>query len=392
MPILDGFAQPGACPGPCFCCGEKGHRASDPECQGKEGDFSKDAPEWFKRKVGKGSGNGKGEGKGKGKGKGKSKAGGNRNWKGKGDSGKPPCANWSKGNGYCKWADNCRFSHDGPKGGKRKSTSLATKGNAKKQKKQMMSMLVKVLDDVEETRNEPKEKLSTKEKLMQIVRGNGKLVGMVTSDIIDRNYVPSRPKPAGRIVLMIGGSAREKREYRPVDPRRPQQSRVVQSEADTMQSENEKINDEKVFDEEKCDKKFLKNLEQFDENKRIPTKRSLRQSKAAGVVKEGKEKHRNFGRKNRQEPLKSVAEKAILELPPAPFVLATALWDRGEISGQKRTKSGEKEGAKGRTRASKAYAKREEKQKQNKPKDPNAYPINTHPKSSLKGFDADDEP
>jgi CBS domain-containing protein len=104
----------------------------------------------------------------------------------------------------------------------------------------MMSMLVKVLDDVEETRNEPKEKLSTKEKLMQIVRGNGKLVGMVTSDIIDRNYVPSRPKPAGRIVLMIGGSAREKREYRPVDPRRPQQSRVVQSEADTMQSENEK--------------------------------------------------------------------------------------------------------------------------------------------------------
>ncbi len=131
----------------------------------------------------------------------------------------------------------------------------------------------------------------------------------------------------------------------------------------------------------------MKNLEQFDESKRIPSKRSLRQSKAAGVVKERKEKHRNFGRKNRQEPLKSVAENAILELPPAPFVLATALWDRGEISGQKRTKSGEKDGAKGRTRASKAYAKREEKQKQNKPKDPNAYPINTHPKS-LKGFDA----
>ncbi len=150
------------------------------------------------------------KGKSKGKGKDKGKAGGNRNWKGKGESGKPPCADWSKGNGYCKWADSCRFSHDGPKGGKRKaSTSLATKGSAKKQKKQMMSMLVQVLDDVEEKKSEPKEKeLSAKGRLMQIVRGNGKLVGMVTSEGSHRNYVPSRPQPVGRTVLMIGGSAR----------------------------------------------------------------------------------------------------------------------------------------------------------------------------------------
>jgi hypothetical protein len=105
-------------------------------------------------------------------------------------------------------------------------------------------------------------------------------------------------------------------------------------------------------------------------------------------VKERKEKHRNFGRKNRQEPLKSGAGNAILELPPAPFVLATALWERDEIGGQKRTKSGEKVEAEGRIRASKAYAKREEKQKQKQPNSPNAYPINTHPKSSLKRFDA----
>jgi hypothetical protein len=67
---------------------------------------------------------------------------------------------------------------------------------------------------------------------------------MVTSEESDRNYVPSRPKPAGRTVLMIGGSAREKREYRPVDPRRSQRSRAessaVQSEADTKQSQNKK--------------------------------------------------------------------------------------------------------------------------------------------------------
>ncbi len=80
---------------------------------------------------------------------------------------------------------------------------------------------------------------------MQLVRGNGTLVGMVTSVDSDRNYVPSRPKPAGRTVLMIGGSAREKREYRPVDPRRSQRSRAessaVQSEADTKRSQNEKV-------------------------------------------------------------------------------------------------------------------------------------------------------
>jgi hypothetical protein len=82
---------------------------------------------------------------------------------------------------------------------------------------------------------------------------------------------------------MIGGSAREKREYRPVDPRRSQRSRAessaVQSEADTKQSENEKVNDEKVFDEKEFDKKFFKNLEQFDKNKRIPSKGSSRQQK-----------------------------------------------------------------------------------------------------------------
>ncbi len=105
-------------------------------------------------------------------------------------------------------------------------------------------------------------------------------------------------------------------------------------------------------------------------------------------MKERKEKHRNFGRKNRQEPLKSGTGNAFLEIPPAPFVLATALWERDEIDGQKRTKNGVKMEAKGRSRASKAYAKREEKQKQNKTNSPNAYPINTHPKSSLKRFDA----
>ncbi len=79
---------------------------------------------------------------------------------------KLPCADHNKGNGYSKWGDNCRFSHDGPKGGKRKHTSLAVKGTAKKQKKAMMSMLVKVLEEAAEPDNEPKEKqASAKERL-----------------------------------------------------------------------------------------------------------------------------------------------------------------------------------------------------------------------------------
>ena len=54
MPILDGFNQPGPDAGICYRCGEKGHRATDQACNGKEGECHKDAPEWFKRKCGKG--------------------------------------------------------------------------------------------------------------------------------------------------------------------------------------------------------------------------------------------------------------------------------------------------------------------------------------------------
>ena len=93
MPILNGFDQPGPDAGTCYRCGEKGHRATDSACKGKEGDCHKDAPEWFKRKFGKGGGKGKGKGHGKGKGK----ANGGRKWKGDGE--KLPCANHNKGNG-----------------------------------------------------------------------------------------------------------------------------------------------------------------------------------------------------------------------------------------------------------------------------------------------------
>ncbi len=169
-------------------------------------------PEWFKRKVGKGGGNGKGKDKGKGR---KGKAKGGRNWKG--DNAKLPCTNYNKGNGYCKFGDNCRFSHEGTKGRKRKYAALAIKGTAKKQKKAMMSMLVKVLDEAGEPDKEPKEKqASAKERLRQTVRGSGSLVGVVTAKERERNYVPSRPQPSYRTVLMIGEAEANSSGFKPV--------------------------------------------------------------------------------------------------------------------------------------------------------------------------------
>ncbi len=41
------------------------------------------------------------------------------------DTSKLPCHNWSRGNGFCKDADACRYSHDGPKGGGTTSTTKA---------------------------------------------------------------------------------------------------------------------------------------------------------------------------------------------------------------------------------------------------------------------------
>ncbi len=49
------------------------------------------------------------------------------------------CFNFSRGNGYCKYGDACKFKHEGPKGGggggKRKAALIAPKGIVKKKEK-----------------------------------------------------------------------------------------------------------------------------------------------------------------------------------------------------------------------------------------------------------------
>ncbi len=118
FPIMDGHAQTGVGQMSCYRCGVAG----DSSCKAKEGEVQKEAPEWFRKQGGAPQRGGKGGGKGKGKGWGK---GGDR-------KAKPLCHNWSKGNGYCRYAAACNFSHDGPQGGgKRKwkdnPTSLPAK-------------------------------------------------------------------------------------------------------------------------------------------------------------------------------------------------------------------------------------------------------------------------
>ena len=54
-----------------------------------------------------------------------------------------PCHNWSRGNGFCKYADACRYSHDGPKGGSNQSTTMAvTTKKIKKEKKNKPSLVI----------------------------------------------------------------------------------------------------------------------------------------------------------------------------------------------------------------------------------------------------------
>jgi hypothetical protein len=59
------------------------------------------------------------------------------------DTSKLPCRNWPRGNGFCKYAVACRYSHDGPKVGGYHSTTMAvTTKKIKKEKKNKPSLVI----------------------------------------------------------------------------------------------------------------------------------------------------------------------------------------------------------------------------------------------------------
>ena len=217
MPIMDGHTQPGAGQVSCYRCGVKGHRAGDPSCRAREGEIHKDAPEWFRKQ------NGAPRQGGKGKGKGKGKKGGNGNRKGK-----PLCHNWSKGNGYCRYAAACNFSHDGPQGGtKRKregATSLPAKA-VKKAKKEIMAMVMGEIKGSEEVPAPRSGVAQASDALIALVRGARKrgaasMLGVAKSDQ-ETDFVPSGPKPKGKAVLMMPRPWKNGQDFRPINASAP---------------------------------------------------------------------------------------------------------------------------------------------------------------------------
>jgi hypothetical protein len=137
MPILEVHVQPGPDQKRCYGCGGLGHIRGDPKCSAGNKAVWKGAPEGFKRRMENGTRNPKPQAKGEKRGKGK--GGSTQRISGKRkdyDTSKLPCHNWSRGNGFCKYADACRYSHDGPKGGSNQSTTMAvTTKKTNKEKK-----------------------------------------------------------------------------------------------------------------------------------------------------------------------------------------------------------------------------------------------------------------
>ena len=107
--MVGGHQQPGSDALTCYACGIVGHKRGDSICTASSGAIWAGAPEAWKKRQKKGKGGGRGNGDAKRKQKGRGRGNGNR------DDG--VCRNWTTGNGYCKFGDNCKFLHSGKKGG-----------------------------------------------------------------------------------------------------------------------------------------------------------------------------------------------------------------------------------------------------------------------------------
>jgi hypothetical protein len=233
LPILQGFDQPGPQERTCYGCGEKGHFKGDAECSAGPNDVWSGAPEGFKARLKKG-GKGKGKGNsGKGKGRGTSGKGSRqRNSKGPSDESKIPCKFWSPGNGYCKFGDNCRHSHQGKKGGKRKgSSTVLLTSKDKKAKKELVTM---VINDLKSAMGQKKQVGSNDkdgdEDLYNLVRGKKSSLTIQSLDEDSDEYVPSR-----KVIMMISSDESDGEDYsprRPDEPEMPLADFQMESEVD----------------------------------------------------------------------------------------------------------------------------------------------------------------
>jgi hypothetical protein len=143
LPILQGFEQPGSKPKTCYGCGEEGHFRGDPACKAGPNEVWHGAPDGFKQRAKAGRIHPKKAGKGVGK----AKAVHGKRQRNLPESGeKTPCKFFNSGNGYCKWGDNCRHSHDKKGGGgKRKDKPLLLLKKDKKTRKDIAALVLKDL-------------------------------------------------------------------------------------------------------------------------------------------------------------------------------------------------------------------------------------------------------
>ena len=233
LPILQGFQQPGSKPKTCYGCGEEGHFKGDPACKAGPNEVWHGAPEGFKQRA-KG---GKLQPKKAGKGGGKVKGVHGKRQRNLPESGeKTPCKFFNSGNGYCKWGDNCRHSHDKKGGGgKRKERPLLL---SKKDKKARKDIAALVLTDLKKTINKKKETTkedSGDEELYNLVRGTkSSMVVTRLDDDGEDHFVPKR-----RVIMMISSEDSDD-DY---TPRNPSDKNVLEKEtvkSKSIKNENKK--------------------------------------------------------------------------------------------------------------------------------------------------------
>jgi hypothetical protein len=127
------------------------------------------------------------------------------------DTSKLPCHNWSRGNGFCKYADACRYSHDGPKGGSNQSTTMAvTTKKINKEKKNKPSLVITEYESDEEEHDNShnktvswKNELDEEDHLYELIRGVPAVIVRNRNSQSNKGFIPKR-NLIGRKIVKIG--------------------------------------------------------------------------------------------------------------------------------------------------------------------------------------------
>ena len=195
LPILQGHEQPGPEQRACYGCGQKGdHFRGDPKCPAGPNAIWEGAPEVWKERIrNRGKGPRKGASKGKGKGKPSQRNQGKRGHTQESQA-KTPCPNWSRGNGFCKYGPNCRYSHDGPKAGNKRKNEVVflTTKKGKKARKQLSSLIMKDIQELSKKGGESEKGREEDDHLYQLIRGSPSVIISRGGNEVD--YKPQNPK------------------------------------------------------------------------------------------------------------------------------------------------------------------------------------------------------